>query len=115
MPSEWMFTGPACSHESDQSDSERWLCRIHGVVSIGAPRRVIVSDLAAHIIWLSTLAEPVSIRHITGAPIMFLGTGEKSDSFEPFHPDHIVGRIMGFGDIATLLEHAEEKLDRKKA
>ena len=57
----------------------------------------------------------LSIRHITGAPIKFLGTGEKPDAFEPFHPDRIVGRIMGFGDIATLLEHAEEKLDKKKA
>ena len=57
----------------------------------------------------------LSIRHITGAPIKFLCTGEKPDAFEPFHPDRIVGRIMGFGDIATLLERAEEKLDRKKA
>ena len=57
----------------------------------------------------------LSIRNITGAPIKFLGTGEKPDAFEPFHPDRIVGRIMGFGDIATLLERAEEKLDRKSA
>jgi signal recognition particle subunit SRP54 len=57
----------------------------------------------------------LSIRHITGAPIKFLGTGEKPDAFEPFHPDRIVSRIMGMGDIATLLEHAEEKLDRGKA
>src|ERR1700722_14627728 len=39
----------------------------------------------------------LSIRHVTGAPIKFLGTGEKPDAFEPFHPDRIVGRIMGFG------------------
>ena len=57
----------------------------------------------------------LSIRHITGAPIKFLGTGEKPDAFEPFHPDRIVGRIMGLGDVATLLERAEEKLDRGKA
>ncbi len=57
----------------------------------------------------------LSIRQVTGAPIKFLATGEKPDAFEPFHPDRIVGRIMGFGDIATLLEHAEEKLDRGKA
>ena len=57
----------------------------------------------------------LSIRHITGAPIKFLGTGEKPDAFEPFHPDRIVGRIMGMGDIATLLERAEEKLDKSKA
>ncbi len=57
----------------------------------------------------------LSIRHVTGAPIKFLGTGEKVDAFEPFHPDRIVGRILGMGDIATLLERAEEKLDRGKA
>src|SRR6266702_939259 len=57
----------------------------------------------------------LSIRHVTGAPIKFLGTGEKPDAFEPFHPDRIVSRIMGHGDIATLLEHAEAKLDRGKA
>ena len=57
----------------------------------------------------------LSIRHVTGAPIKFLGTGEKPDAFEPFHPDRIVSRIMGMGDIATLLERAEDKLDRGKA
>jgi signal recognition particle subunit SRP54 len=57
----------------------------------------------------------LSIRQVTGAPIKFLGTGEKPDAFEPFHPDRIVSRIMGMGDIATLLERAEEKLDRTKA
>jgi signal recognition particle subunit SRP54 len=57
----------------------------------------------------------LSIRHITGQPIKFLGTGEKPDAFEPFHPDRIVGRILGMGDIATLLERAEEKLDKKSA
>ncbi len=57
----------------------------------------------------------LSIRHVTGAPIKFLGTGERPDAFEPFHPDRIVSRIMGMGDIATLLERAEEKLDKGKA
>ncbi len=57
----------------------------------------------------------LSIRKLTGAPIKFLGTGEKSDAFEAFHPDRIVSRILGMGDIATLLERAEEKLDRSKA
>ncbi len=57
----------------------------------------------------------LSIRKLTGAPIKFLGTGEKSDAFEAFHPDRIVGRILGMGDIATLLERAEEKLDKSKA
>jgi signal recognition particle subunit SRP54 len=57
----------------------------------------------------------LSIRQITGQPIKFLGTGEKPDAFEAFHPDRIVGRILGMGDIATLLERADEKLDRSKA
>ena len=57
----------------------------------------------------------LSIRQITGAPIKFLGTGEKPDAFEAFHPDRIVSRILGMGDIATLLERAEEKLDKSKA
>jgi signal recognition particle subunit SRP54 len=57
----------------------------------------------------------LSIRQITGAPIKFLGTGEKPDAFEAFHPDRIVGRILGMGDIATLLERADEKLDKSKA
>jgi signal recognition particle subunit SRP54 len=57
----------------------------------------------------------LSIRQITGQPIKFLGTGEKPDAFEPFHPDRIVSRILGMGDIATLLERADEKLDKDKA
>jgi len=57
----------------------------------------------------------LSIRNVTGAPIKFLGTGEKPDAFEAFHPDRIVSRIMGMGDVATLLERAEEKLDRGKS
>ena len=57
----------------------------------------------------------LSIRNVTGAPVKFLGTGEKPDAFEAFHPDRIVSRIMGMGDLQTLLERAEEKLDRGKA
>jgi signal recognition particle subunit SRP54 len=57
----------------------------------------------------------LSIRQITGQPIKFLGTGEKPDAFEAFHPDRIVSRILGMGDIATLLERADEKLDKSKA
>jgi signal recognition particle subunit SRP54 len=57
----------------------------------------------------------LSIRHVTGQPIKFLGVGEKPDAFEPFHPDRIVGRILGMGDIMSLIEKAEEKLDRKKS
>jgi signal recognition particle subunit SRP54 len=57
----------------------------------------------------------LSIRQVTGQPIKFIGTGEKPDAFEPFHPDRIVSRILGMGDIATLLERADEKLDKSKA
>jgi signal recognition particle subunit SRP54 len=57
----------------------------------------------------------LSIRHVTGQPVKFIGLGEKPDAFEPFHPDRIVSRILGMGDIATLLERAEEKLDKGKA
>ncbi len=57
----------------------------------------------------------LSIRNVTGAPVKFIGTGEKPDAFEAFHPDRIVSRIMGMGDVATLLERAEEKLDRGKS
>ena len=56
----------------------------------------------------------LSIRHVTGQPIKFIGTGEKPDAFEPFHPDRIVGRILGMGDILSLVEKAEATLDRKK-
>src|SRR6202034_2921438 len=57
----------------------------------------------------------LSIRHVTGQPIKFIGVGEKPDAFEPFHPDRIVGRILGHGDMLSLIEKAEEKLDRKKS
>src|SRR6266567_238263 len=57
----------------------------------------------------------LSIRYVTGQPIKFIGTGEKSDAFEPFHPDRIVGRILGMGDILSLVEKAEATLDRKKS
>jgi signal recognition particle subunit SRP54 len=57
----------------------------------------------------------LSIRHVTGQPVKFIGTGEKPDAFEPFHPDRVVSRILGMGDIMTLIEKAEESLDRKKS
>ncbi len=57
----------------------------------------------------------LSIRHVTGQPVKFIGTGEKPDAFEAFHPDRIVGRILGMGDIMGLIEKAEEKLDKKKS
>ena len=57
----------------------------------------------------------LSIRSVTGQPIKFLGVGEKYDAIEPFHPDRVVGRIMGMGDILSLIEKAEEKIDKKKS
>jgi signal recognition particle subunit SRP54 len=57
----------------------------------------------------------LSIRHVTGQPVKFIGVGEKPDAFEPFHPDRIVSRILGMGDMLSLIEKAEEKLDRRKS
>src|SRR5437016_10275011 len=57
----------------------------------------------------------LSIRNVTGAPINFIGVGEKYDALEPFHPDRIVSRILGMGDILSLIEKGEQKIDRKKA
>jgi signal recognition particle subunit SRP54 len=57
----------------------------------------------------------LSIRSVTGQPIKFIGIGEKYDAFEPFHPDRIVSRILGMGDILSLIEQAEQKLDKKKS
>jgi signal recognition particle subunit SRP54 len=57
----------------------------------------------------------LSIRQVTGQPVKFIGTGEKPSAFEAFHPDRIVGRILGMGDIMTLIERAEETLDKKKS
>lgn len=56
----------------------------------------------------------LSIRQITGKPIKFLGAGEKLDALEPFHPDRIASRILGMGDILTLVEEVERKVDKKK-
>lgn len=57
----------------------------------------------------------LSIRHITGKPIKFIGIGEKIDAIEPFYPDRIASRILGMGDILSLVEEAERNLDRSKA
>jgi len=57
----------------------------------------------------------LSIRHITGKPIKFIGTGEKTDALEPFHPDRVASRILGMGDMLTLIEEIEQKADKKKA
>ncbi len=57
----------------------------------------------------------LSVRAITGKPIKFLGMGEKSDALEPFHPDRIASRILGMGDVLSLIEQAEQTIDKEKA
>jgi len=57
----------------------------------------------------------LSIRAITGKPIKFLGVGEKTEALEPFHPDRVASRILGMGDVLSLVEEAEHKVDKEKA
>ena len=57
----------------------------------------------------------LSIRSITGKPIKFLGIGEKTEALEPFHPDRVASRILGMGDVLSLVEEAERKVDKDKA
>ncbi|BBT18506.1 signal recognition particle protein [Metapseudomonas otitidis] len=57
----------------------------------------------------------LSVRAITGKPIKFLGMGEKSEALDPFHPDRVASRILGMGDVLSLIEQAEQGLDREKA
>jgi signal recognition particle subunit SRP54 len=57
----------------------------------------------------------LSIRHITGKPIKFLGVGEKTAALEPFHPDRVASRILGMGDVLSLVEEVQNKIDREKA
>ncbi|WP_049722544.1 signal recognition particle protein [Gilvimarinus polysaccharolyticus] len=57
----------------------------------------------------------LSVRQVTGKPIKFLGMGEKVDALEPFHPDRIASRILGMGDMMSLIEDVERKIDRDKA
>jgi len=57
----------------------------------------------------------LSVRYVTGKPIKFIGVGEKLDQIEPFHPDRMASRIIGMGDVLTLIDRAEEAFDEKKA
>ena len=57
----------------------------------------------------------LSLKTITGKPILFIGTGEKTDDFEPFHPDRIASRILGMGDIVSLVEKAQQTVDEEQA
>jgi signal recognition particle subunit SRP54 len=57
----------------------------------------------------------LSIRAVTGAPVKFVGTGEKPEALEPFHPDRMASRILGMGDILTFVEKAQEQVDERQA
>jgi signal recognition particle subunit SRP54 len=57
----------------------------------------------------------LSITAVTGLPVFFVGTGEKPDDLEPFHPDRMAGRILGMGDVLTLIDKAQEHLDTEAA
>jgi signal recognition particle subunit SRP54 len=57
----------------------------------------------------------LSLKTITGKPLKFVGTGEKPEDFEPFHPERTAGRILGMGDVVSLVEKAQEVIDRKDA
>jgi len=57
----------------------------------------------------------LSVRHITGKPIKFLGAGEKTDALQPFHPDRVASRILGMGDVLSLVEEVHRKVDQKQA
>ena len=57
----------------------------------------------------------LSVRHITGKPIKFMGVGEKVDGLEAFHPDRVASRILGMGDVLSLIEDVEKKVDKEKA
>jgi signal recognition particle subunit SRP54 len=57
----------------------------------------------------------LSVRHITGRPIKFLGIGEKTNALEPFHPDRVASRILGMGDVLSLVEDVQRQVDHKQA
>jgi signal recognition particle subunit SRP54 len=57
----------------------------------------------------------LSIKSVTGVPIKFIGTGEKTTDFEPFYPDRLASRILGMGDVVSLVEKAQENIDQKEA
>jgi len=57
----------------------------------------------------------LSVRQVTGKPILFMGTGEKTDALEPFHPERVAARILGMGDVLTLIEQVQARTDQEKA
>src|SRR5205085_12692294 len=64
---------------------------------------------------LSRGGAALSVRHVTGRPIAFVGMGEKTDALEPFHPDRLASRILGMGDILSLVEKAQQNVDQAEA
>ena len=56
----------------------------------------------------------LSVRAVTGKPIKFIGVGEKTDALQAFHPDRMASRILGMGDVLTLIEETEQKVDRAR-
>src|SRR6185312_16802124 len=57
----------------------------------------------------------LSIRSVTGQPLKFVGVGERSDALEPFHPDRVASRILGMGDVLSLIDRVQESIDQKEA
>jgi signal recognition particle subunit SRP54 len=57
----------------------------------------------------------LSIRSVTGQPLKFVGVGERSDALEPFHPDRVASRILGMGDVLSLIDRVQETIDQKEA
>ena len=57
----------------------------------------------------------LSVRQVTGKPLKFIGVGEKTDALQAFHPERMASRILGMGDVLSLIEDAEQKVDRDKA
>jgi len=57
----------------------------------------------------------LSVRHITGKPVKFLGSGEKTDALQPFHPERVASRILGMGDVLSLVEEVHRKVDQQEA
>ena len=74
-------------------------------------RRILSLNLAG----LITDRPPVSIAAATGRPVYFVGTGERPDALEPFHPDRMASRILGMGDVLGLIDRAQDSIDREKA
>ena len=76
--------------------------------AVGAHRRGAHQDRRRR----AAVVRALSVKEVVGKPILFAGTGEKLDEFEPFHPDRMASRILGMGDVLTLIEKAEATFDQ---